>query len=268
MEDRLKSLFDEILLTLRDNTKAAGIDPLKYVEDEAARWASARETDEGIWFCLLLQMLRYGFPNYEYTFELQPVLKEHLGDFAMLAELDEKGKAKLAELELLDLNLQRVRSIAKNARTMIMLQRDFGSVVELIESFETEEDLAAGIEEMFSYIKGPAATEFAREVGWKKPGSSSSVRRVISRMKDLVDGSLDTEGIKNALTGMGKVTGYSPEIVDFVLELFASGDDQVGMQAICDVNFACYRCRVSDEQCDERRYRFGSAEEIVREEQE
>ena len=75
-------------------------------------------------------------------------------------------------------------------------------------------------------------------------------------------------GIKNAINGMAETTDYSPETVDFVLELFASGDDRIGMQAICDVNFACYRCRVSDEQCDERRYRFGSAEEIVREERE
>jgi hypothetical protein len=156
----------------------------------------------------------------------------------------------------------------KNARTMIMLQRDFGSVVDLLESFETEQDLAAGIEEMFSYIKGIAATEFSREVGWKKPGSSAPVRRVISRMKDLVDGSIDVEGITKSIDDMGKATGYSPETVDFVLELFASGDDRINMSAICDVNSACYRCRVSEDQCEERRYHYGSAVEIVREEQE
>ncbi len=268
MEDRLKRLFDEIVLTLRDNTKQDGIDPLKYVEGEASRWAAARKTEEGIWFSLLLQMLRHGFPNYEYTYELQPEIMEHLGDFTVLAELDERGKEKLAGIESLALNLQRIRSICKNARTMIMLQRDFGSVVDLIESFETESDLAAGIEEMFSYIKGPAATEFAREIGWKKPGSSAPVRRVLSRMDDLVDGSLDSEGIKNAITGMGKAAGFTPETIDFLLELFASGDDRIAMQAICDVNFACYRCRVSDDQCSERRYNYGSSVEIVREGQE
>ena len=119
---------------------------------------------------------------------------------------------------------------------------------------------------MFSYIKGPSATEFTREMGWKKSGSSSGVRRVLSRMNDLVDGSLDVEGIKKAIEGMAKGTKRDVEEIDFLLELFASGDDRIGMHAICDVNFACYRCRVSTAQCEERRYEFGSAKEIVHEE--
>jgi len=92
------------------------------------------------------------------------------------------------------------------------------------------------------------------------------VRRVLSRMRNLVDGSLDTEGINKAIAGMAKATGKDPEVVDFVLELFASGDDRIPLNSICNVNFACYRCRVSDEQCAERRYEFGTAKEIVREE--
>jgi hypothetical protein len=87
-------------------------------------------------------------------------------------------------------------------------------------------------------------------------------------MRDLVDGSLDSEGIQKALAGMAAATNRDLEEIDFLLELFASGDDRIMLSPICDVNFACYRCRVSDSQCAERRYEFGSAREIVREEQE
>ncbi|MCP4547264.1 MAG: hypothetical protein GY835_12465 [bacterium] len=270
MEDRLKNLFNEILATLREDIRRQGrdIDPMQYVDEEITRWQTAREDNNGVWFSLLLQMLRFGFPNYVYAHEKQKLLKEHLGDFTALAEMDEKAKKKLVEIEELGLNLQRVRSVCKNARTMTMLERDFGSAVELVQSFESEQDLADGIEEMFSYIKGPAGTEFTREMGWKKPGTSSGVRRVLSRMWDLVDGSIDVEGIENAINGMAKSVGKDPELIDFLLELFATGDDRIGLSPICDVNFACYRCQVSDELCQERRYEFGTAKEIKREEEE
>jgi len=270
MEDRLKNLFNEIVATLREDISRQGreIDPLQYVEDETKRWQEARKDENGIWFSVLLQMLRFGFPNYQYSHEKQSLLREHLGDFTALAQLEDKDKKKLVEIEELELNLQRVRSVCKNARTMTMLQRDFGSAVDLVESFESEQDLADGIEEMFSYMKGSAGIEFTREMGWKKPGSSSSVRRVISRMNDLVDGSLDIEGIRNVIQGMADATGKDPEAIDFLLELFASGDDRIGLSPICDVNFACYRCQVSDAQCEERRYEFGTAKEIVREDEE
>lgn len=270
MSDRLKSLYDEILESLREDMRRQGvdIDPLAYVEDEVNRWKAARESDVGIWFSLIIQMFRYGFSNYDYNHLRQQQLKETLGDFEMLAELDEKGKRKLAEDEELGLNLQRVRSVAKNARTMRMLQNDFESVVDFVASFETEEDLAAGIEEMFSYVKDRGAVEFTREMGWKTPGSSPGVRRVLSRMHDLVDGSIDVEGIRAAIRGMAEAAKQDEETVDFLLQIFATGDDRIGLPAICDVNFACYRCRVSDAQCAERRYEFGTGREIVREEQE
>ena len=39
MSDRLKELFDEVVATLREDTKRHGVtvDPLRYVEDEVAR---------------------------------------------------------------------------------------------------------------------------------------------------------------------------------------------------------------------------------------
>ncbi len=270
MSDRYKTLFDEITETLREDVKRGGveIDPLQYVEDEVSRWKAARESDEGIWFSLIIQMFRFGFSNYNYNHARQILLKENLGDFEALAALDEKEKRKLAENEELGLNLQRVRSVAKNARTMRMLQNDFESVVEFVASFESEEDLSAGIEEMFSYVKDDGAVEFTREMGWKTPGSTSGVRRVLSRMRDLVDGSIDVEGIRESIAKMAEASGKDEETVDFLLQLFAGGDDRIGLSPICDVNFACYRCRVSDEQCAERRYEFGTAREIVREEQE
>lgn len=270
MSDRLKELFDEIVITLREDMKRHGqtVDPLRYVEDEVARWKAARKSEEGIWFSIIIQMLRFGFGNYAYTYEKQPMFKEQLGDFEALADLDEKGKRKLAEVEELDLNLQRVRSIAKNARTMRMLREDFGSVVDFVASFESEEDLAAGVEEMFSYVKDRGAIEFTREMGWKTPGSTPGVRRVISRMRDLVDGSIDAEGIRQAIAGMAKAVGKDEETVDVLLQLFAAGDVRIDLSAICNVDFACYRCRVSDAQCAERRYEFGTGREIVREEQE
>jgi len=270
MADRLKELYDEVVKTLREDMHREGrsTDPVRYVEDEVARWRQARESDEGIWFSLVIQMIRHGFPGTSYSHDMQPVLKEQLGDFEALADMDEKGKKKLAEVEELGLNLQKVRSVAKNARTMKVLQEDFGSVVDLISSFESEEDLAAGVEEMFSYIKGRGPLEFTREMGWKKPGSSPGVRRFLSRMRDLVDGSLDLEGIVKAIEDMAAATGRSVEEIDFLLELFASGDDRIRLHAICDVQSACYRCLVSDAQCAERRYEFGTAREIIREEQE
>ncbi len=269
MSDRLKGLFEEIVATLREDVSRQGadIDPLLYVEDEVNRWKAARVSDEGIWFSLIIQMFRYGFSNYDYNHARQNLLKETLGDFEVLADMDEKAKRKLAEAEELGLNLQRVRSVAKNARTMRTLRGDFGSVVDFLASFETEEDLAAGIDEMFSYVKDQGAIEFTREMGWKTPGSSSGVRRVLSRMHDLVDGSIDSEGIRAAIHGMAEVVGKDEETVDFLLQLFAVGDDRIGLAPICDVNFACYRCRVSDAQCAERRYEFGTGREIIREEQ-
>jgi hypothetical protein len=268
MENRLKKLFDEIVTTLQEDLRRQNSeqDPLQYVKDETQRWKAARESEDGIWFSVMLQMFRFGFPNYHYSHDLQPLMKEHLGDFIALSELDEKGKKSLVEIEGLNLNLQRARSVCKNARTMTMLQKDFGSAVDLVESFETEEDLAAGIEEMFSYIKGNAGIEFTREMGWKKPGSSAGVRRVLSRMRDLVDGSLDLEGIEKAIKAMAAGSGHDEELVDFLLELFATGDDRIGLHPVCDVNSACYRCQVSDALCEERRYEFGSGKEIVRDE--
>lgn len=266
MEERLKGLFDEIVATLREDARRSGIevDPLEYVEQESARWRAARETEEGIWMSLLVQMLRYGFPNYTYTHDALPAVREHLSDVAALAELDEKGKRKLSEIEELGLNLQRVRSVCKNARTACALAEDFGSLRGLVDSFESDADLAAGVEEMFSYISREAAVEFARELGWRKPGSSPAVRRVLSRMRDLVDGSLDVEGIQRAIGAMAAATGRDEEQVDYLLEVFAAGEPAINQHAICSVNFACYRCRVSDAQCAERRYEFGSAKEIVR----
>jgi len=270
MADRMKDLFEEIVTTLREDMKRQGssVDPLHYVEAEVVRWKAARSSDDGIWFSLILQMLRFGFGNYAFTYDKQPLLQEHLADFEHLADLDEKGKRKLAEVDGLELNLQRVRSIAKNARTMRTLRKDFGSVVEFLASFESESDLAAGVEEMFSYIKDEGAVEFTREMGWKTPGSSPAVRRVLSRMRDLVDGSIDTAGIRAAIEALAAASGRDEETVDFLLQLFASGDARIGLSPICDVNFACYRCRVSDSQCAERRYEFGTGREIVREEQE
>ncbi len=270
MSDHLKKLFNEIVETLREDVKRQGveIDPLQYVGDEVGRWKAARESDEGIWFSLIIQMFRFGFSNYDYNHASQVLLKERLSDFEELATLDEKAKRKLAEDESLGLNLQRVRSVAKNARTMHTLRADFESVVDFVASFESEEDLAAGIEEMFSYIKDEGAIEFTREMGWKTPGSTPGVRRVLSRMGDLVDGSIDVEGIQKAIAGMSESSGLDAETVDFLLQLFAGGDDRISLAPICDVNFACYRCRVSDAMCTERRYEFGTGREIVREEQE
>jgi len=87
-------------------------------------------------------------------------------------------------------------------------------------------------------------------------------------MRDLVDGSLDLDGIVKTIEDMAAATGRSVEEIDFLLELFAEGDDRIRMHAICGVNSACYRCRVSDAQCAERRYEFGTSREIVRKEQE
>jgi len=266
MEERLKSLFDEIVATLREDASRSGIevDPLHYVEVESGRWRAARETEEGIWMSLLMQMLRFGFPNYEYSHDTLPAIEEHLSDMTVLAEMDEKGKRKLAEIEELGLNLQRVRSVCKNARTACALSEDFGSLRDLVDSFESDTDLAAGIQEMFSYMTPEASIEFARELGWRKPGSSPAVRRVLSRMRDLVDGSLDAEGIQRAISGLAAATGRDEEQVDYLLEVFAAGERSINLHPICAVKFACYRCRVSDEQCAERRYEFGSAKEIVR----
>jgi len=270
MADRMQDLFEEIVTTLRADMKRQGssVDPLHYVEEEVQRWKAARGSDDGIWFSLILQMLRFGFGNYAFTYDRQPLLQEHLANFEALADLDEKGKRKLAEVEGLELNVQRVRSVAKNARTMRTLQRDFGSVVEFLASFESEQDLAAGVEEMFSYIKDEGAVEFTREMGWKTPGSSPAVRRVLSRMRELVDGSIDMPGIRAAIAAMAAATGRDEETIDFLLQLFAAGDTRIGLAPICDVNFACYRCRVSDRQCAERRYEFGTGREIVHEERE
>jgi len=265
MDARLKKLHEEIIVTLREDRRGENeVDPLVFVEAEVARWKRTKENDEEIWFSIVLQMLRYGFNRFHYTFDMQPLLLEKLGNLQVLAEMEEKDKKALAADEDLGLNLQQVRSVAKNARTAVMLQADFGSLSDLIESFESEDDLAAGMEEMFSYLSEEATREFAREMGRRKPGSNAAVRRVISRMNDLADGSLDIEGIRAAIEGMAKATGRSAEEIDFLLEIFATGDDRIGLSSICDVKSACFRCRVSDEICGERRFEFGSAKEITR----
>jgi len=265
MDVRMKKLFEEIVETLREDCKASGgPDPSSYIEEEVARWKRAKSDDDEIWMSIVIQMLRFGFNRFHYTYELQPLIREKLGDLRLLAEMDEKGKKALAADEGLGLNLQQVRSVAKNARTAVMLQGDFGSLSDLVESFESEEDLAAGMEEMFSYLSSEATREFARELGRRKPGTNTAVRRVISRMKDLVDGSLDLEGIAKAIDGMAEATGRSAEEVDFLLEVFASGDERIGLSSICDVKSACFRCKVGDEFCGERRFEFGSSKEISR----
>jgi hypothetical protein len=267
MDARLKKLYEEVVETLRKDRKSADLpDPQAYVEEEVARWERAKSSDDEIWMSIVLQMLRFGFNRFRYSHDIQPLVREKLGNLVVLAEMEEKDKKALAADENLGLNLQQVRSVAKNARTAVMLQGDFGSLTDLVESFESEEDLAAGMEEMFSYLSHDATHEFAHEMGRRKPGTHPAVRRVISRMGDLVDGSLDLEGVAKAVNGIAKASGRSVEEVDFLLEVFASGDERIGLSSICDVKSACFRCRVSAEVCSERRFEFGSSKEISREE--
>lgn len=264
MDDRLKTLYEEIAATLREGREEGQTDPQAFVSEEVARWERARKSDEEIWFSIVLLILRFGFNRFRYTYEMQPMIREKLGNLEALAELEEKDKKNMAADEDLGLNLQQVRSVAKNARTASMLQKDFGSLTDLVDSFESEEDLAAGMEEMFSYLTGEATLEFAREMGRRRIGANSSVRRVLSRMHDLVDGSLDTEGIRAAVEGMAEATGRSAREIDFFLEIFASGERRIGLSAVCAKDSACYRCRVSNALCAERRFEYGSAKEIPR----
>lgn len=265
MDARLKKLYEEIVETLREDSAGDDIpDPQTFVEEEVARWEAAKSNDDEIWISIVLQMLRFGFNRFKYMHSMQPLIREKLGNLQVLAEMEEKDKKVMAADETLGLNLQQIRSVAKNARTAAVLQTDFGSLADLVESFESEEDLAAGMEEMFSYLSEEATREFAREMGRRKPGSRPAVRRVVSRMEDLVDGSLDLEGIKKAIEDMGASVGKSPEEVDFLLEIFATGDERIGLSSICDVKSACFRCRVSSDLCSERRFEFGSAKEISR----
>jgi len=264
MDARLKRLYEEIVATLRENRNEGEVDPLQFVTEEVARWNRAKDNDEEIWFSIVLLMLRFGFNRFRYTYDMQPMLREKLGNLEALAAMEEKDKKALAADENLGLNLQQVRSVSKNARTATMLQKDFGSLADLVESFESEKDLAAGMEEMFSYLTGEATLEFAREMGRRKMGASPDVRRVISRMEDLVDGSLDLEGIRAAIKGMAEATGRSTREIDFLLEVFAAGDPRIGLSSVCAKDSACFRCRVSGDLCAERRFEFGSAKEISR----
>ncbi len=268
MDARLKKLYEEIVETLREDSMGDETpDPQAFVQEEVARWELAKTSDDEIWVSIVLQMLRFGFNRFKYSHAMQPLIREKLGNLQVLAEMEEKDKKVMAADEDLGLNLQQIRSVAKNARTAVMLQGDFGSLTDLVESFESEEDLAAGMEEMFSYLSEDATREFAREMGRRKPGSQPAVRRVVSRMDDLVDGSLDLEGIEKAIVDMAAASGRSVEEVDFLLEIFATGDERIGLSSICDVKSACFRCRVSREICGERRFEFGSAKEISRAEE-
>ena len=268
MSERLKSLFDEIVSTLQEDLQGrGGPDPLRFIEEEVARWSRAREEDSEVWFSLVLMMIRFGFKRVPYTHDRHALLREKLGDYEILAAMDEKAKRALSTDEELGLNLQQIRSVAKNARTAGMLREDFGSLTGLVSSFESEADLAAGMEEMFSYLDENATREFARQVGARAVGKDAAVRRVLSRMKDLVDGSLDIEGIRAAIDDMAKGTGRRLEEVDYLLEVFGAGEPQIGLSAICAVKSACFRCKVSDGQCGERRFGFGSAKEISHEEE-
>ncbi|MDP6669410.1 MAG: hypothetical protein QF492_05850 [Candidatus Krumholzibacteria bacterium] len=267
MSDRLKELLGEIVESLEEDAKSRGgqVIPLQFVKEEAARWKSAREDDAGIWFTIVLMMLRFGFKRFPYRYEMKDLVLEKLGDLDALAEMEDKDKRVLAQDEILGLNLQQIRSVAKNARTAKMLLNDFGSLIDLVASFEgVAADLSEGMEEMFSYLTPEATKEFARQMGLVKPGSDPAVRRVLSRMDDLVDGSLDLEGIQRAIQGMAESTEHSEEEVDSLLRIFASGEDQIGVSAICDVKSSCFRCRLSKEQCSERRFEFGSSLEISR----
>jgi len=268
MSETLKSLFDEIVATLQEELQSReGPDPLTYVDEEVGRWSRAQEDDAEVWLTLVLMMLRFGFKRFEYTHEKQGLIREKLGSFEVLAEMDEKAKRALAADEDLGLNLQQIRSVAKNARTAVMLREDFGSLTDLVGSFESDADLAAGMEEMFSYLDENATREFARQVGARPVGKDAAVRRVLSRMKDLVDGSLDIEGIRTAIADMAKATGRSPEQIDYLLEIFGAGEPQIGLSAICAVKSACFRCKVSDAHCAERRFAYGSSQEILHEEE-
>jgi len=265
MDARLNRLYEEIITTLRDGRDAGrDTDPMVFVSEEVARWKRAQGSDEEIWFSIVLLMLRYGFNRFHYTYDMQPRLREKLGNLVVLTALEEKAKKALAADEGIGLNLQQVRSVTKNARTAVMLQRDFGSLSDFVESVESDEDLAAGMEEMFSYLSGASTLEFAREMGRRKVGANPAVRRVLSRMNDLVDGSLDLEGIRSAIKGMAEASGRSEEEIDFLLEIFAAGDDRIGLSSVCAKDSACFRCRVSNDLCAERRFEFGSAKEISR----
>ena len=214
MDARLKKLYEEIVETLREDSMGDETpDPQAFVQEEVARWELAKTSDDEIWVSIVLQMLRFGFNRFKYSHAMQPLIREKLGNLQVLAEMEEKDKKVMAADEDLGLNLQQIRSVAKNARTAVMLQGDFGSLT------------------------------------------------------DLVDGSLDLEGIEKAIVDMAAASGRSVEEVDFLLEIFATGDERIGLSSICDVKSACFRCRVSREICGERRFEFGSAKEISRAEE-